>query len=106
MVDNWQDRANTIHLLVLCDGDVTLWRTYDVGARPDPSEDPPQGAVIDDLPDERTDCRVVARLNDGETAEIDLAEHDLDCTELHVQAEPAERGGGLTIFHRIDGECE
>lgn len=104
VLDNKQNRANTFHLLVLCDGEVVLWRTFDFEARPDLQEDPPKGTVVDDIPAEWTDCRVHARLNDEETAEIDLANYDVECTIIDVEAH--ETAGFYLTYSTDPSLCE
>ncbi len=98
-VGNRQDRPNTMHLLVLDEDEVVLWRTWDFEAAPEDPNTASPGVTLDDVPAEWTNPRVHARLNDEETAEFDLGEVGAECTYLTVYAEPADMGGGLTIYH-------
>ncbi len=96
---NWQHQPNTMHLLILHEGEVVMWRTDDFEAAPEDPNTASPGVVIEDIPAEWTNPRVHARLNDEETAEFDLRGLGVECTRLKVLAMPADMGGGLSISH-------
>lgn len=96
---NWQHQPNTMHLLILHEGEIVMWRTDDFEAAPEDPNTVSPGVVLDDIPAEWTNSRVHARLNDEETAGIDLGEFGMECTNLKVLAMPADMGGRLEISY-------
>lgn len=106
-VGNFHDEPHVVHLLVEYDGEVVHWRSYDVEAMHEVTED---GTTYDKPGGARVPCawpaepgRIVlrARVDDREAWEtFDLTEEDADCLVVDAQV---DRDGRLVFWQ--SGEC-
>ena len=97
VVGNYQPRDITIHLLLLCDNQPQIWKSFHLKSRAEATDEQPSGTVLSEISKELTDCNVYAQLNnEDDKASLNLDKLDTACTNLQVYA---EKQGEVTIYY-------